>query len=568
MDKISAITRNTAPRSKLLDIPADLIEDILEHITGRDDCLALSNTCSALREILAPKLFPRRVKLFIWPACHDWRNGRRHFNYPGKICEQGYLDDEGSERILNAPAGCLRYVKEFRVMDVAHMHDRLCPKTKHRGLRRPDELVLTMILRKLTAEAEDLQKIVIPRTITVRMIALILESVPNIQILETGIETRAFQRGRLDRNAYYSLTTTASPLFLQRLKLSITDKGFIQGALRSIERCSHTLRELEIKITFYNDATKPLDGLENYPNAGPNDQWTKLKFPCLEKLQIKIIADDESEFANWLLHLADDFGKLSSVTLEGGKDTQELVHYLIDHGADIKALQLVGKSKEIGREGEPEMKTSRLIERLDHPHTLQLVFFDDWNMTTVHAHRHSIRRLWLNCHTTHSPSKTQSCPVEKKIFQYLDMHPFTTKHWPLLEELTVPYSGIDKLPLHEGIRVLRIEHLYDKALKQDKYEQLLRDYINKLLVYSAPSKPKLETIVIMPDMEDEVNLELYPSYLCIGYIEETVTIDTRDFMSSLLVCREWSYLYQEQVLGRMWDNQGIWAEKGTDFYED
>ncbi|KAK6522365.1 hypothetical protein TWF281_002931 [Arthrobotrys megalospora] len=542
--------------SRLLNIPTEVLDDILEHVP-KEDLFTLSTTCSTLRNLLTPKLFPRTLKIYIWTAIHDWRNGIHHFSYPAKQCEQGYLDDRKTERIIGAPAGCLRHVTEFRVIDDAHSHDRFCAKIKHKGLKRPDEVLLTIILRKLGAEAKGLNTIVIPRNIPIRMFATILESAPNLRTLEAGIESRAFYRESRNKKPYESLLAACTSLKLEQLKFNFSDTVLIQGILRTIERCSNTVQNLSIKGGFWQEIS--FDGLENF-NLDEPKLRPKMRFSSLERLQIQMAGKFGGDFASWLLHLAEDFKKLSFLALWGGQDTQGLMEYILDNGARIQSLQLLTVGAEVDKVAE-ELRMSRVIEKMDHIHTLQLSEFHDWDMGTIYSHRHTLKRLWINCHELHSLAAGETCPVGDELFRHqIDKYPFTKDKWPNLEELAVPYLGIDELPLHEGIRVLRIEHLYDINDNHKDYESILRPYVSRLVKYAAPSKPNLEVIVIMPESFGRDN-KLDPCYLCIDYEADGIHIETRMYMSYLLQKSSWSYLFQEQARGRMWDDRGIWADK-------
>ncbi|RVD90360.1 uncharacterized protein DFL_001330 [Arthrobotrys flagrans] len=544
--------QSSTQRSRLLEIPAEILKDIIEY----DSLSSLSKTCTTLRHLTTPKLFPETLKLCILDPSCDWRNLHHHFVYPAKGCAQGYLDDRKSERILNAPEG-LKHVKQFIVVDTARDHrDGVCTKIKHHGIKRPDEVILAMILRKLGGVAGGLRAVVIPRNIPLRMFVAILHSIPNLHTLEAGIEPRAFHRESRNTIPYQSLLTTVTSLNLERLKFNFADTNIIRGIFLTIERCSTTLRSLEIAATFYEAVE--FDGLENSGDEGPDYQRPKLKFLSLEKLRIEMDAD--SMFANWLLHLSTDFQRLSSLVLHAGKDTQDLTEYILDNGAPLHSLQLTQPPEKVDwtNMNSEKKKKNRLLERLNHLHTLQLSSFGGWDLETVYSHRYTLKRLWLNCHQVHKLLPGQTCPVgERLVGEGLERYPFTIENWPVLEELAVPWFGVDKLPLHLGLRVLRLEHLHTKSTPQETYKTLLLPYITKLAVHTAPAKPNLEIIVVMPNANDSPREEPEATYLCMDYSkEEGVEVEVTWYMSSAMQKTRWSYLFQERAVGRVWDDGG------------
>ncbi|KAF3194348.1 hypothetical protein TWF225_006896 [Orbilia oligospora] len=554
-------------RSVLLQAPAEVLEDIIEYIP-KESLSPLSQTCKIFYNLVTPTLYPRTLKLFILRPEYDWRNGHHHFTYPAKRCEQGYLDDKKSEKILNAPAGWLKHVKEFIVVDSAHRYDDVCWKRKHKGLKRPDEVVLTMILKRLGMLAKGLKSVVIPRDIPLRMFVTILESIPNLCALEAVIEPRTFYRESRNRLPYKSLLTTVTSLDLERLRFGFSDEKIVSGMFRILERCCTTLRSLEISASFYDKVD--FNGLEKSGDEGSDYERPKLKFSALEKLKIDMNRD--GSFADWLLRLSTDFRKLSSLAIHAGQDTQEIVKYLISNGAPIHSLQLTDlpeKAYCVNPEGD-ERRVNKLLETIDHLDTLQLWSFDGWDLKTVYdTHRHTLKKLWLNCHISHNLEPGQTCAVEDKLFRSeVDRYAFTTENWPVLEELTMPWLGIDKLPMHLGLRVLRLEHLHTKSATRETYKSLLEPYITSLLKYAAPAKPKLEVIVIMPNTYDRAYEGHDMTYLSIGYDENGADVTkAMNYMVDILKKHKWSYLFQEKTLARLWDDRGIWDLHSGNYYE-
>ncbi|KAF3217654.1 hypothetical protein TWF679_001856 [Orbilia oligospora] len=447
-------------------------------------------------------------------------------------------------------------------------YDDVCLKRKHKGLKRPDEVVLTMIVKRLGMLAKGLKSVVIPRDIPLRMFVTILESIPNLSVLEAVIEPRTFYRESRDHLPYKSLLTTVTSLNLERLKFGFSGERIVTGMFRILERCCTTLRSLEISVSFYDKAD--FKGLENGGDEGSGYERPKLKFSALENLKIDM--DGDGAFADWLLRLSTDFRKLSSLAIHAGQDTQEIVKYLISNGAPIHSLQLTDfpeKAYSANLEGD-ERRVNSLLGTIDRLDTLQLWSFDGWDLKTVYdTHRHTLRRLWLDCHISHNLEPGQICAVEDRLFRgEVDKYAFTTGNWPVLEELTMPWLGIDKLPLHSGLRVLRLEHLHTKSTPQETYKSLLEPYITSLLQYTAPAKPKLEVIVIMPNTYDRAYEGHDMTYLSISYNENgEAVIKTMNYMVDILKKHKWSYLFQEKTLARLWDDRGIWDLHTGNYYE-
>ncbi|KAK6330653.1 hypothetical protein TWF718_002850 [Orbilia javanica] len=574
--EVAAVTSGTqglGQRSRLLEIPSEILGDIIEYVP-KDGLSPLSQTCAAIRALITPKLFPQVLKIHINHPGNDWRNGHHHFTYPVK-CAQGYLDDEKTEKILNSPDNWLKHVKEFRVVDGAHRYDS-CKKMKHEGLKRTDELLLGIILKRLSILAEDLRVVVIPRNITLRMFISILDLFPNLRTLDAGIEARCFYRERRNKAPYRSFLTNTSSLNLEQLKFNFADDGIVRGIFLILQRCSSTLRDLRIAVKFYESVV--FDGMENSGDEGPDYQRPKLRFPALEKLRI-LMNQDTSTFANWLLRLSCDFQKLSSLVIHDGKDVQDTVQYILANGnAPIHHLQLTQPSSKVDWAAtdilEKDNKMNKVLEGVSRLHTLQLSDFGDWDLKTVYdLHRHSLKKLWLNCrhqHHDHSPEK--KCLLAERIFGYdSGKYQFTIENWPQLEELTVPWFGVDKLPFHTGVRVLRLEHLHNKSAEPETYRDLLRPYITNFINHMAPAKPKLEVIVIMPNVKDLSEWDDFGvTYLCIDYdrkrkFEEGE--DHRDWIqidSHILSVERGSkrsYLFLEGAMGKSWDEWGRWGDE-------
>ncbi|KAK6502627.1 hypothetical protein TWF506_003207 [Arthrobotrys conoides] len=565
---VTAHGRNTNQQSRLLQVPAEVLEDIIKYIP-KDDLPSLSRSCKTLYNLVTPSLYPQTLRLFIWRPEYDWRNGHHHFTYPAKRCEQGYLDDKKSEKILNAPPGWLKHVKEFVVVDSAHKFDDVCWKMKHKGIKRPDEVLLTMILKRLGSLAGGLRSVVIPRRIPLRMFVTILDSVPNLQTLEAEIEPRTFYRESRNKVPYQSLLTTVTPLNLERLKFSFSDEAIVTGMFRVLERCSTTLRSLEIGA--YLSDTVNFEGLENSGDEGLDYKRPKLKFPALERLGIG--TTDKNSFASWLLHLSTDFQKLSSLAIHASDNSQAITKYILSNGAPIRSLQLSDFPKKASdvTPDDHEKGINNILETVNHLDRLQLWSLNDWDLETVYnMHRHTLKGLWLNCHVSHSHLSGQTCPTQDILFSGdIEKYAFTIENWPALEELTIPWLGVDKLPLHRGLRVLRLEHLYTESTSPETYKSLLEPYITTLFEYTAPAKPKLEVIVIMPNTYDRAYEGHEMTYLYISENEDGKTsIETMSYMVDLLKETKWSYLFQEKTLGRLWDDRGIWdSYSGNRYYE-
>ena len=78
-----------------------------------------------------------------------------------------------------------------------------------------------------------------------------------------------------------------------------------------------------------------------------------------------------------------------------------------------------------------------------------------------------------------------------------------------------------------------------------------------LVEHAAPDKPKLEVIVLMPGDYDQMHNHS-PCYLCVDYEAGSAVIKIRTSMPYLLKEYQWSYLFQAQTIGRMWDDLGLW----------
>ncbi|KAK6496096.1 hypothetical protein TWF481_002120 [Arthrobotrys musiformis] len=453
-----------------------------------------------------------------------------------------------------------------------------------KGIKRPDEVVLTMILKKLGVDAAILNTVIIPRTIPLRMFVTILDSIPNLRVLETKLEYRTFYH-EIPRNKvpYQSLLTTHRPLKLERLELSFSCEDIIRGVFRVIERCSATLTSLG--ITANNEQRVDFTQvLSNGIEFGQDYQAPRFDFSRLEKLRIAM--DKKSNLGHCLLRLSTGtFKRLSSLLVHLGVDVHGFVQTLLANGAPLRSVQILGDQGSIDwTNPDTRMEGNQVLKKLGPLHTLQLSDLGDWDMTTVSLHGRSLKRLWLSCHQAHPelPVPGQICPIARRLFEGDGDNVrslITIEGWPVLEEIALPFFGVEKLPLHPGIRVLRLEHLHNNELfESGTYATILGPYLTSLAAHVYPRRPSLQLIVIMPNVYDERYVGKAPDikYLYVEYVRtaaaegyEGRAFETGPNIIHVLQRYKWSYLIQENTLGRMWDDTArrlLTEPERIDFY--
>ncbi|EPS35417.1 hypothetical protein H072_11216 [Dactylellina haptotyla CBS 200.50] len=542
----------------LLTIPREVLESIFKYVP-KTDLKNVALTSSKALDALSPILF-RRLTLSL-----ERRRAAAIDPFRGDLIEEICFDSEDIEAVLNAGPRGLAYLKEFRVV-VAENERTDC-------LSKRDDFMLRLVLQKLADAAPQLETINIVKDISLKTVALILNSLPCLRVLRIG---NFGLMNKTEFDAILALQSTTTPIGLEVLEFGIFGEDLVPAVLQILRRCSQSLQELRIQTNghfgsyrFGEWGVRFSPGSREIEKRKQRDQ--KFSLPRLERIHF---AGDEryAGFLDLFGHLVEDCNRLSIVRLDRSLYGHNFLLELLDKGAAIKSLQLIIPYWEAGGLRRLHTKLSSLETLKISPHGA--VFISD--IEPIFEHRFSLKRLWIECGYACFPGGRLTGRSVKQgeygcIFAptFLDvgssLYPFTSEDWPALVELAIPYFEAETIPFVHNLRVLRLvpKPLAERGYGENfNFKEELTQYIKKLWANSWSryyQSPKLEVIVIGPGQNSRdrgasdlkyfvINRDTLDSY-------QPPKLEQYKKLANVLAKCAWSLLLEKDTSKRLWEEK-------------